>query len=93
MCRRIDKRMDVMERLLDIVHRNQEIIHSQRDQLLIEFLDEPVYPFIPDPYASLTLAELASFGIGPSRAPAYNDDDDDDDEEAANDDKEMEDDE
>jgi hypothetical protein len=53
----------------------------------------PVYPPIADPYASLTLAELAAFGVGPSYAPAGSDDDDDDDEEAANDEEEMEDDE
>jgi hypothetical protein len=53
----------------------------------------PVYPPIPDPYASLTPAELAAFGIGPSCAPAGSDDDDDDEEEEANDDKETEDDE
>jgi hypothetical protein len=46
-----------------------------------------VYPPIPDAYASLTLTELAAFGIGPSRAPA----DYDDDEEVANDDEETED--
>jgi hypothetical protein len=51
----------------------------------------PVYPPIADPYASLTLAELAAFGVGPSYAPAGSDDDDD--EEAANDEEEMEDDE
>jgi hypothetical protein len=49
-----------------------------------------VYPPIPDPYASLTLAEFVAFGIGPTHAPT---DDDDDDEEEANDVEEMEDDE
>jgi hypothetical protein len=34
----------------------------------------PVFPPVPDPYASLTPAELATFGIAPARAP--NDDDD-----------------
>jgi hypothetical protein len=49
-------------------------------------------PLVPDPYASLTLAELAAFGIGPSRIlPDY--DDDDDVEGAANDDEETKDDE
>jgi hypothetical protein len=41
----------------------------------------PVFPPVPDPYASLTPAELATFGIGPSRAP---------DEKAGDDDKETE---
>jgi hypothetical protein len=49
----------------------------------------PVFPPVPDPYASLTHAELAAFGIGPSHAS----NDDDDDEEEANDDEETEDDE
>jgi hypothetical protein len=53
----------------------------------------PVYPPVDDPYASLTPAELAAFGIGPTRAPDDDDDDDDEEEEAANDDEEMEDDE
>jgi hypothetical protein len=47
-----------------------------------------VYPLVPDPYASLTPAELAAFGRGPSHAPT---DYDDGDEEAANDDEETED--
>jgi hypothetical protein len=52
----------------------------------------PVFPPIPDPYASLTPTELVAFGIGPSRAPAgYNDDDDE--EEAGDDVEETEDDE
>jgi hypothetical protein len=50
----------------------------------------PVFPPIPDPYASLTPAELAAFGISLARAP---DDDDDDEEEATNDGEEVEDDE
>jgi hypothetical protein len=49
----------------------------------------PVFPPIPDPYASLTPAELAAFGISLARAP----DDDDDEEEATNDGEEVEDDE
>jgi hypothetical protein len=94
MCHRTYQRVDVMETHLDIVHHNQEIIHSQWDEPLIEFPYMPVYPPVPDPYASLTPAELATFGIGPSHAPAdYDDDDDDDDEEAANDNEETEDDE
>jgi hypothetical protein len=92
MCHRTDQHMDVIETRLDIVHRNQEIIYSQRDEPLIEFPDVPVYPPVPNPYVSLPPAELAAFGIGPSRAPA-NDDNDDDDEEATNNDEEMEDDE
>jgi hypothetical protein len=68
------------------VRRNQEIIHSQRDEPLLEFLDVPVFPSIPDPYDSLTPTELAAFGIGHARVL-----DDDDDEEQADDDKETED--
>jgi hypothetical protein len=79
--------MDVMETRLNIVHRNQDIIHNQRDELLIEFPDVLIYPPIPDAYASPTLTELAAFGTGLSRAPA----DYDDDEEVANDDEETED--
>jgi hypothetical protein len=52
--------------------------------------DVPVFPLDPDPYASLTPAELVAFGIGPARAP---DDDDDDEEEEANDNEVTEDDE
>jgi hypothetical protein len=50
----------------------------------------PVFPLDPDPYASLTPAELVAFGIGPARAP---DDDDDEEEEEANDNEVTEDDE
>jgi hypothetical protein len=82
--------MDVMETHLDIVHLNQEIIHIQQDEPLLDFPDVPIYPPVLDPYASLTPVELAAFGIGPSRAPT---DYDDEDEEAANDDEETEDDE
>jgi hypothetical protein len=57
----------------------------------MEFPDVPVYPSVPDPYASLTLAELAAFGIGPSHAPAHYDNDDNDEE--ADNDEETEDDE
>jgi hypothetical protein len=48
----------------------------------------PVYPPIPDPYSSLTPAELATFGVGPSYAPVGSDDDNDDDDEVNNDDDE-----
>jgi hypothetical protein len=33
-CRCTDQRLDVMDQRLQIVRRNQEIIHSQRDELL-----------------------------------------------------------
>jgi hypothetical protein len=46
------------------VRRNQEIIHNQRDELLQEFPDIAVFQPAPDPYGSLTPAELATFGIG-----------------------------
>jgi hypothetical protein len=52
MCHRIDQRMDVMETRLDIVRRNQEIIHSQRDESLFEFPDVLVY--LPPPPLYLT---------------------------------------
>jgi hypothetical protein len=58
------------------VRRNQEVIHSQRDEPLLEFLDVPVFPLVPDPYALLTAAKLAAFSIDPARVS-----DDDDDEE------------
>jgi hypothetical protein len=77
--------MNVMEQCFQIVWRNQEIIHSQRDEPLLEFPDVPIYPPIPDPYASLTPAKLAAFGISSTHAP-------DEEEEAANNDKETEDD-
>jgi hypothetical protein len=86
MCHHTDQCMDVMEQCLQIVWCNQEIIHSQQDEPLLEFPDVPVFPPVPDPYASLTPAKLASFGIGPARV-------DDDDEEDANNDEETEDDE
>jgi hypothetical protein len=41
MCRRTDQRLDVMEQRLQIVRCNQEIIYSQRDEPLLEFLDVP----------------------------------------------------
>jgi hypothetical protein len=77
-----------MDHRLQIVRRNQEIIHSQRDEPLQEFSDIPVFPLVPDPYGSLTPTELAAFGIGPARVSS-----DDDDEAQADDDEEMEDDE
>jgi hypothetical protein len=49
--------------------------HSQQEEPLLEFPDIPVFPPVPDPYASLTPAELATFGIGPTRV--FDDDDDD----------------
>jgi hypothetical protein len=93
MCRCTYQCMDVIEHCINILYRNQEIIHNQRNDPLIEFLEEPVYPPIPSPYALLTLAELAAFGIGPSHAPTVDNYGDDNDEEEANDDKEIEDDE
>jgi hypothetical protein len=68
------------------VWRNQEIIHSQRDELLQEFSDVPIFPPVPDPYGSLTPTELVAFGIGPAHVSS-----DDNDEAQANDDEEMED--
>jgi hypothetical protein len=68
--------------------RNQEIIHSQRDEPFLEFPNVLVFPSVPDPYALLTLAELAAFSIGPARVS-----DNDNEEEQANDDEETEDDE
>jgi hypothetical protein len=91
-CRCTDQLMDVLECRTKILWRNQDIIHSQRDEPLLELPEELVYPPIPDPYASLTQAELAAFGVGVPHAPTVgsNDDDHDDDEEA-NDDEETED--
>jgi hypothetical protein len=88
MCQHMNQRLDVMEQRLQIVRCNQEIIHSQQDEPLLEFPNVLVFLSVPDPYASLTPAELAAFGIGPARVS-----DDDDDEEQANNDEEMEDDE
>jgi hypothetical protein len=76
--------MDVIEKHLQIMRHNQEIIHCQRDDPLHEFPDVPIFPPVPDPYVSLTPTELAAFGIGPVRDP---DDDDDEEEEAAKDDE------
>jgi hypothetical protein len=92
MCRRTDQCLDVIEQCMEVVCRNQEIIHSQRDEPLHEFPGVPVFPPVLDPYASLAPAELAIFDIGPSHAPAGFDDDDDDEDEANND-EETEDDE
>jgi hypothetical protein len=88
MCCHIDQCMVVMDRRIDILRRNQKIIHSQRDEPLIEFLEEPVYPPVPE-NALLTQAELAAIGVGISRAPPTGSDDED--EEAVNNDEEMED--
>jgi hypothetical protein len=95
MCHRTDQRMDVMDHHIDILRWNQKIIHSPRDEPLIEFPEEPVYPPVLDPYASLTPTELSTFGLGFSCAPSASSDDEsnDYDDEAANDDEEMEDDE
>jgi hypothetical protein len=78
-----------MEQCLKIVRCNQDIIYSQRDEPLQEFPDIPVSPPPPvlDPYASLTLAELTAFGIGPAHVS------DNSDEEPAGNDEETEDDE
>jgi hypothetical protein len=84
---RTDQRLRVMDQRLLIVRRNQEIIHSQRDEPLQEFPDIPVFPPVPDPYDSLTPAELAAFGVDPARVSS------DDDDEAQADEEEMEDDE
>jgi hypothetical protein len=92
MCHRTNQCLDVIEQCMEIVCRNQEIIHNQRDKPLLEFLDVLVYPPVTDLYASLTPAELAAFGVGPSYARAGSDDDNED-EEATNDDEETEDDE
>jgi hypothetical protein len=48
----------------------------------------PIFPPVPDPYVSLTPAELAAFGIGPSHTLAGYDDDDDE-EEAGDDNNEQ----
>jgi hypothetical protein len=54
--------------------RNQEIIHSQRDEPLQEFPDVPVFLPVPDPYGPLTPTELAAFGIGPAHLTSDDDD-------------------
>jgi hypothetical protein len=73
-CRRTDQRLDVMDQRLQIVRHNQEIIHSQWDELLQEFPDVSVFPPVPDPYGSLTHAELAAFGICPACVSSDDDD-------------------
>jgi hypothetical protein len=85
-CRHTDQCMDVIDQYLQIVRHNQEIIHSQWDEPLLEFPNIAMFPPVPDPYASLTLAKLATFSIGPAHVF-----DDDDEEEANN--EETEDDE
>jgi hypothetical protein len=80
--------MDVMDQCLQIVRRNQEIIHSQRDKPVQEFPDVPIFPPVPDPYSSLTPAELAPFSIGPTCVSS-----DDDDDAQADDEEETKDDE
>ncbi len=87
-CRRTDQHLVVMDQRLQIVQRNQEIIHSQRDEPLLEFPDVPVFPPVPDPYGSLTLTELAAFDIGHAHVSS-----DDNDEAHADDDEETDDDE
>jgi hypothetical protein len=64
----------MMDQRIQIVRHNQEIIHSQRDEPLQEFPDVPVFSPVPDPYGSLTPAELATFSIGPARVSLDNDD-------------------
>jgi hypothetical protein len=81
-----DQRLDVMDQRLQIVQRNQKIIHNQRDEPLQEFPDVPIFPPILDSYGSLTPTELAAFGIGPARGSS-----DDDDEPQTDDDEETED--
>jgi hypothetical protein len=87
-CRCINQRLDLMDQGLQIVRHNQEIIHSQWDELLQEFPNVPIFPPVPDPYSSLTPFELAAFSIGPAHVSS----DDDDEAQAAND-EETEDDE
>jgi hypothetical protein len=69
-----------MDQCLQIVQRNQEIIHNQQDEPLQEFPDVSVFPPVPDPYGSLTLVELAAFGIGPTRVSSDDDEETEDDE-------------
>jgi hypothetical protein len=73
-CWRTDQRLDVTDQRLQIVRHNQEIIHSQWDELLQEFPDVSVFPPVPDPYGSLTHAELAAFGICPACVSLDDDD-------------------
>jgi hypothetical protein len=87
-CWRTDQRLDVMDQRLQIARCNQEIIHSQWGEPLQVFPDVPVFPPVPDPYGSLTLAKLVVFDIGSAHLSF-----DDDDEAQADDDEETEDDE
>jgi hypothetical protein len=80
-CRCTDQRLDVMNQRLQIMWRNQEIIHSQQDEPLQEFPDVPVFPPVPNPYGSLTPAELAAFSIGPARVSSNDDDEETEDDE------------
>jgi hypothetical protein len=86
--RHTDQHLDVMDQRLQIVRCNQEIINSQRNEPLQEFPDVPVFPPVLDPYGSLTPAELATFGIGPTHVSS-----DDDDAAQSDNDEETEDDE
>jgi hypothetical protein len=63
------------------VQHNQEIIHSQRDEPLQEFPNVPIFLPIPDPYGSLTPAELAAFGIDPTHVSSDDDDEETEDDE------------
>jgi hypothetical protein len=63
MCQCMNQRMDIMEQRLQIMRHNQEIIHSQWDEPLLEFPDVHVFPPIPDPYASLTPVELVPLAL------------------------------
>jgi hypothetical protein len=85
-CRCTDQRLDVMDQRLQIVRCNQEIIHSQWDEPLQEFPDDPVFPPVPNPYGSLTSTELAAFGNGSAHVSSN-----DNDEVQADNDDEMED--
>jgi hypothetical protein len=85
-CRCSDQRLDMMYQCLQTMQCNQEIIHSQREEPLQEFPDVPVFPPVPDPYGSLTPAELAAFGIVPTHVSS-----DDDNEARAENDEETED--
>jgi hypothetical protein len=53
-----------MDQHLQIMRRNQEIIHSQWDEPLHELLDVPVFPPVLAPYGLLTPAELAALALG-----------------------------
>jgi hypothetical protein len=52
----------------------------------------PIHAPVDDPYASLTPAKLAAFGINPARSLDDDNNDDEEEEEAANNDEEIEDD-